>query len=113
MIVVDLCLLRFPKIPFTCSYLPGKSRVHMVVLVALGVLVMGPDTALFERHVLRGTGGTVLMLALLIIAWVAVRRATLALAKREEQELRFEEEMHPVVLELGLHRDGVMPIGLI
>ena len=45
MIVADICLLGFRKIPFTCSYLPGKSRVHMAFLVALGVLLMGPDAA--------------------------------------------------------------------
>ena len=51
MIVTDLCLLRFRKIPFTCSYLPGKSRFHMVLLVALGVLVTGPE----YRHGSNGT----------------------------------------------------------
>ena len=65
MIVADLCLLRFRKIPFTCSYLPGKSRVHMVFLVALGVLLTGPETAMLERHALRQTGSMAVMLALL------------------------------------------------
>jgi CubicO group peptidase (beta-lactamase class C family) len=111
MIVADICLLRFPKIPFTCSYLPGKSRVHMAILVALGVLMTGPDTAFLERHAVRQTGSTALMLALLVVAWVAVRWTTVALARSEEQELRFEEEESSMVLGLGLHRDGVMPIG--
>jgi hypothetical protein len=48
------------------------------------------------------------MLALLVVAWVCVRRTAIALAKREEQELRFEEEEPPVVMGLGL--DGLMPI---
>ncbi len=50
------------------------------------------------------------MLALLAVAWVATRWTTLALARREEQELRFEEEVTPAVLGLGLNRDGVVPI---
>jgi multisubunit Na+/H+ antiporter MnhG subunit len=111
MIVADICLLRFPKIPFTCSYLPGKSRVHMVILGVLAVVLVGPDTALIERHALRETGTTVLMIALLMVAWVAIRRIAVALAKRDEQELRFEEEESPVVMELGLYRDGMMPMG--
>jgi hypothetical protein len=111
MIVADLCLLRFRKIPFTCSYLPGKSRVHMVLLVALAALVTGPDTAMLERHALRETGSMVLMLALLVVAWAALRWTTRALWSQEEQELRFEEELSPAILELGLYRDGVMPIG--
>jgi len=111
MIVVDICLLRFPKIPFTCSYLPGKSRFHMALLVALGVLLTGPETALLERHALRETGSTVSMLALMAAVSVSVRLTTMKLAKREEQDPRFEEEIVPVVMELGLHRDGVMPVG--
>ena len=111
MILADICLLRFRKIPFTCSYLPGKSRVHMVLLGAVVVLVAGSNAAMLERHALRQAGSTALMLALLAVAWVAVRRTTVALAKREEQELRFEEEVPPAVLGLGLDRDGVMPIG--
>jgi uncharacterized membrane protein len=83
----------------------------MVVLVALGVLVTGPDTAMLERHALRETGSMALMLALMVVVWVAIRRTTVALARREEQEPRFEEEVIPVVMELGLHRDGVMPVG--
>jgi hypothetical protein len=109
--VADICLLRFQKIPFTCSYLPGKSRVHMVFLGALLVLAVGSDGTMLERRALRETGSMAVMLAVLIVIWVVVRRLTVALARQEEQELRFEEEMPPVVLELGLHRDGVMPIG--
>ena len=48
------------------------------------------------------------MLALLVVVWVSVRRAAMALATREEQELRFEEEEPPAVMGLGL--DGLMPI---
>ena len=33
-LIADLCLHGFRKIPFTCSYLPGKSQVHMVFLGA-------------------------------------------------------------------------------
>jgi hypothetical protein len=32
-------------------------------------------------------------------------------AREDEEALRFEEEATPAVLELGLHRDGVTPLG--
>ena len=111
MILADLCLLRFRKIPFTCSYLPGRSRFHMAFLGAFGMLWLGSEATIFERHALRQTGTMLLMLALVAIVWIAVRIATVAFASREEQELRFEEEVPPVLLGLGLHRDGVMSIG--
>jgi CubicO group peptidase (beta-lactamase class C family) len=34
----DLALRGFWKLPFTCSYLPGKSQVHMVFLGAVGLM---------------------------------------------------------------------------
>ncbi len=52
-----------------------------------------------------------LMLGVLVVAWAVVRWITLALGCQGEQELRFEQEESPVVMGLGLHRDGVMPIG--
>jgi hypothetical protein len=110
MILADICLLRFRKIPFTCSWLPGKSRVHMAFLGALGLLLGGSDAAMLERHALRETGSMAVMLAPLVVVRVCVRRTTAALARREEQELRFEDEAPPEVLGLGLYRDGVMPI---
>jgi len=111
MIVADICLLGFRKIAFTCSYLPGRSRFNIVFLGAFGVLWLGSEAVIFERHALRHTGSMALMLALLAVAWVTVRRTAVTLARGEEQELRFEEEQSPAVLGLGLHRDGVMPIG--
>ena len=110
MILADLWLLRFRKIPFTCSYLPGKSRFHMVFLGALGLLVIGRHAAMLERQALQETGSMTVMLALLVVACVCVRRTAMALAKREEQELRFEDEEPPLVMGLGLYRDGAMLI---
>jgi CubicO group peptidase (beta-lactamase class C family) len=110
MILADLCLLRFRKIPFTCSWLPGKSYFHMVFLGAIGVLVVGRNAAMLEWDALQETGSTTVMLALLVAAWICVRRTAVALAKREEQELRFEDEEPPLVMGLGLYRDGAMRI---
>jgi hypothetical protein len=108
MILADLFLLRFRKIPFTCSYLPGKSRFHMVFLGALGMLVVGRHAAMLERHALQETDSTTVMLALLLGVCICVRGTAMALAKREQQALRFEEEEPPLVMGLGL--DGLMPI---
>ncbi len=110
LIVIDICLLGFRKIPFTCSWLPGKKRMNMAFLGALGLLlILGPATEL-ERNALRRTGSTMLMLALIAAAWVCLRWASVRLAKGEEAELRFEEEETPAVQQLGLFRDGVLPI---
>jgi hypothetical protein len=35
-ILGHVCLYSFRKIPFTCSYLPGKSKIHMTFLLDFG-----------------------------------------------------------------------------
>jgi hypothetical protein len=111
LILADLCLHGFRKLPFTCSYLPGKSQVHMVILGALGLMYFVLVSVRFERDALREPRTMAMMMALFFVAAVAVRLGTAALARGNEEELRFEEEAAPAVLELGLHRDGVMPMG--
>jgi hypothetical protein len=82
----------------------------MVFLAAVAVLVIGSSGTMLERHALREPGSTALMLAVLFVAWISIRFATVALARHEEQDLRFEEEITPAVQGLGLNRDGVMPL---
>ena len=110
MIVADICLLRFGKIPFTCSWLPGKSRVNITVLGALGLFWGGANAALLERHALRESGSVAVMLLLLIVVWVCIRGTALALMKQEKPEPKFDEQAPAAVLGLGLYRDGVLSI---
>ncbi len=109
MILADLCSLRFRKIPFTCSWLPGKSRVDLVIFGAAGLFSAGSNATVLERHALQQTGTMVVMLMLLSVVWICVRRTATGLARGEEQELRFEEEETPAIQGLGLYPDGVMP----
>jgi len=110
LILADICLLRFRKIPFACSYLPGKSRFHMIFLGSFGLFLGSVRGVLLEREAVKETGTAALMLGLLVVVWVCVRWTANALAKGEEQDLRFEEREAPAVQGLGLYRDGVMPL---
>lgn len=110
LILTELCLLGFRKIPFACSYLPGRSRFHLVFLGAIGLLLGCVKAALYERELMRedaGAGGVALMLAVLAGAWLLARWRSTALAA-EQAELRFEDEDAPAVQGLGLDRDGVI-----
>jgi hypothetical protein len=111
MLLADICLHGFRKIPFTCSYLPGKSQVHMVFLGAVSLMWAVMLSVKFERQALEEPRSMATMLALFGLAAVCSRWGTAALASFEEEELQFEEAPVPAVLELGLHRDGVMPMG--
>jgi hypothetical protein len=110
LLLVDLCLHGFRKIPFTCSYLPGKSQVHMVFLGALGLFYFILLSVKYERDMLLEAGATAAMLLPFCLAALGVRLWT-TLTDSGDEELQFEEAREPAVLELGLHRDGVMPLG--
>jgi hypothetical protein len=64
----------------------------------------------FEQRAIRNTRmGTALLLALGTAAFLA-RWRTVAQAQLENRELQFEDDIPPVILGLGLHRDGVLTI---
>ena len=106
-ILAELCLRDFSKIPFTCSYLPGRSYTHMVFISLLGVLFLMGKGVDLERQALQSPAGIAAMLALLsgLAAWA--RRRTTAQAKSPEGTLQFEQATVLAILPLGLNRDGV------
>jgi hypothetical protein len=107
-ILVDFALWGFRKIPFTCSYLPGKSQVHMVFLAAVGLMWVVGESVVFEQQALQERGVMVGVLALLGVMAIAVRLHVRAPAISDESDLQFEEAPNPAVLELGLFRDGAV-----
>ncbi len=80
------------KIPFTCSYLPGRSNFHMTFLLWIFTLLIGVlGAAIGERDVLASPAGTIAVLAGLgVVALSAVIRNQ-SNARPEVAELRFEE----------------------
>lgn len=108
-ILAYVCLSGFQKIPFTCSYLPGKSYVHMVFLASMGITLLILKGVEFERRALQEPASYAKMLFILSIAAVCARWR-MALAKSEETALQFEKSAPAEVCVLGLYRDGVLAI---
>jgi hypothetical protein len=110
MILIDLSLLRFRKIPFTCSYLPGKGNVQFVFWAC--ILVVLPLTTLFakfELQALHSPSRYAVVIAILAIAEILVRSRSVVFA-RSVKALSFEEVTPAEVLGLGLHGDGGAPL---
>jgi hypothetical protein len=107
--LAELCLGNFHKIPFTCSYLPGRSYAHMAFLSFLGIMVVVNKGAEVEQRALGNHAGLAAMLALFGIAALCARWRTAAKAKSPEGSLQFEETPVPAILPLGLNRDGATP----
>jgi len=108
MILADLCLSGFQKIPFTCSYLPGRSPAHKGFLTVWGTLFAAWSAIGFERRALEAPVGYALMIAILCIAAGFARWWTVTRANLPEAALLFEEAETPVIFALDLHRDGRM-----
>jgi hypothetical protein len=109
-IATDACLYGFRKIPFTCTYLPGKSQIHMVFLACYGFLLLVFQAAQFEHSALASPLKTAAILAALCAAAVAARHYSRALAKSDWEGVQFEDSARAVVLRLGLNRDGTSPV---
>jgi hypothetical protein len=96
-LLVELCLLSFPKVPFTCSYLPGKANIHIAFWSGLVLLFQLVSTgARFESRVLNHPLNYALMILFLTMILAALRRLTEARVRRGG-EVVFEEE-YPVDL---------------
>jgi len=101
-LLVELLLIGFRKIPYTCSYLPGKSKIHVMVLASVALLPLALINCVeFERWVtadwlLYGAAA-----AMLAGAGFAVRRYT----SRDLElsgEIQFEEFAADELIGLGL-----------
>ncbi len=99
----------FHKIPFTCSYLPGKSKVNLMFVAAGGLLQAIGFGISYELRALRDPWMYARLLAVLVAAAIWAWRRTVTLANLEESVVTFEEEQTPAILTLGLFRDGALP----
>jgi hypothetical protein len=110
-LLVELCLYNFQKIPFTCSWLPGKSNTLFAFsafsFLLMLLLIKG---AMLELSALGDPARYAEMIAILVAAGVAARWRTARRANTEEPVVQFDEEQAPVLTSLGLFRDGVLPM---
>jgi hypothetical protein len=109
-ILAYVSLYGFHKIPFTCSYLPGKSKVNLMFVAAGGLLQAIGFGLAYELRALRDPASYALLFGILASAAVGCWWRTVALAKSEESVVQFEEEESPAVISLGLFRDGALPM---
>jgi hypothetical protein len=107
LIAADLWLYQFQKIPFTCSYLPGKANVHITSLAYLVVFLALAELGVqFEMLAFKNPVNYSKMLLVFVAAAVWARRRCASLTNSPEASLQFEEIQKPDISALDLHRDG-------
>jgi CubicO group peptidase (beta-lactamase class C family) len=99
-ILCDVCLYSFHKIPFTCSYLPGKSRVHMAFLYGALLLYGIMFSVRYERDALLDIASMAPVIGGLLVIAIIARWLTSGNAKGAE--LLFEEEDSSTIQTLGI-----------
>jgi hypothetical protein len=108
--VAELSLHSFPKIPFTCSYLPGKSYFHIAALAFLGLIWLTIQAAGLERSAFDSPSLFAKIAGICLLAAILARLRTSAQAKSEESAVQFEDLEVPEIQVLGLNRDGGPPV---
>jgi hypothetical protein len=102
-LLVEISLQTFRKIPFTCSYLPGKGNPNLVLWVGLVAFVaLLGQAGKYESKWLSQSSTFVTMVLTLVIFIAAARYATRLLVGSNEA-LIFEEEELPVLISLKLN----------
>ncbi len=102
-LLVELCLYTFQKIPFTCSYLPGKANIHFVFWACLLVFLRLLDEgAKFESRMLHRPLSCMLMILRLTVG--AALTGWLSKVRRSPAgELVFEEQYAAEIVSLHLN----------
>ena len=103
-VAVERSLYQFPKIPFTCSYLPGganlKVKFGIYAIVLLTVAELGTTLEFWAMH--KPSRMAVLLAILLAVAISSRIRTTLA-AQSPAYRIQFEESPPVDLLALDLH----------
>ena len=100
-ILVDLSLVGFHKVPFTCSYLPGKINFQLIFWASLIIFLPAVvGAAMIEQHALANVSESIAiigaLLAIDIALWAWNRQ------RAEAAVLYFEESPEEVITTLRL-----------
>ncbi len=105
--LAEFLLQGIQKIPFTCSYLPGKSYVvffWMSIVVAIALIT---EAAKLEQDALHDAATWWVIVGTLTVAWIVLRWRTYALARSEA--VAYDEPPADKMLSLDLYWDARIP----
>jgi hypothetical protein len=102
--LAEWSLAGFRKVPFTCSYLPGRANSHILFWLAVIFLIpIANELASLEARLLATTVGSIFLIAIPGLVWAGARRHNRTHVTGGMQ-LIFEEQLPPEVFSLKLDR---------
>jgi predicted permease len=109
-LLVELSLYRFRKIPFACSYLPGKANLNVRLGTwGIGFLFVAAQGVHLEFWTMQSLPRYAVLFGILLTAAVWARRRTNTFAASPANQLLFEELPVADIHALDLRRDTVYP----
>ena len=101
LVLVELGLMNFDKVPFTCSYLPGKTNIQVIFWGFTFVLfVLAGLLAMYEYSALQNGPKFALLVGCALVSAVVLRIFNDIRARTAE--LYFEEVPAEIITRLGL-----------
>lgn len=102
LLVIELALTGFAKVPFTCSYLPGKANLKIMFGVYWGLLIIVSELVTdVEQRGLRDLANYAWLMGITLLAWLVAAYRGRGMRARIPA-LTFEEHPQPAVVGLGL-----------
>jgi hypothetical protein len=102
--LAEWSLAGFRKLPFTCSYLPGRANSHIIFWLAVLFLIpIANELAHLEVRLLATTVGSIFLIAIPGLVWAAARGRN-GTHVTGRMQLMFEEQLPPEVFSLKLDR---------
>jgi hypothetical protein len=104
LLIIELSLTQFAKVPFTCAYLPGKANLKVMFGVYWALLLAVSEfVGDIERAALTSVSGWVTLMIAVVLAWVWAARRTRS-AGATVGSVSFEEQPEAAILTLGLRQ---------
>jgi hypothetical protein len=103
-ILCEVAIYRLHKIPFTCSYLPGKGNVQFGFWIFFALLVLSPLVAGTEWEMLRSPATSAVLVLALCGSAISARWRT-AQSAREAETMQFNETDNVELVSLNLGSD--------
>jgi hypothetical protein len=107
-LTVELALHGFRKIPFACSYLPGKAKIHTRLgTVGIAFLLIANLGVQIEFWAMHKSVRFAVLFTILLAATVAAWRRTAEFSRSPANQLQFEDLPPAEVTALDLRSDGM------
>jgi hypothetical protein len=104
LLIIELSLTGFAKVPFTCAYLPGKANLKVMFGVYWALLIgVSEFVSSVERDALRNGRRWAVMMTFVVAAWLWAARRTRN-ARTAIAAVNFDEQPDAPILTLGLRQ---------